>query len=366
VKIEALTSLRFFAAMLVVLFHYGLAHPNFPVPLPSFGYEAVTFFFVLSGFVLVCSFRNSSRTALNFYRMRIVRIWPAYILGLILALPFYLRTGVPTASGTIAVIFMLQAWWPPWALLWNIPAWSLSNEAFFYAAFPLLLAIIIRCRSKSLVITGAYILVLVSGAVRDSVASQHDFAAYFPLFNFPEFIFGMALGHAYVSSSISLQGRWRTIFTGCLFIVAVLICLVSFSSLFSRPEVLTAVFGMLIYSAAKSGPLGPLSFGPLVLLGEASYGIYIFHWPLWFYWIHIRTAFRLNDLPQSIDLALYLMIVIAFSIVSLVALERPFQNHQSRTRRSMPSAHLSPNRRGEVGTGVATCCRAGKRHTKRI
>jgi peptidoglycan/LPS O-acetylase OafA/YrhL len=39
-------------------------------------------------------------------------------------------------GGLIAVPLLLQAWYPPTAVLWNTPAWSLSVEAFFYALFP--------------------------------------------------------------------------------------------------------------------------------------------------------------------------------------------------------------------------------------
>lgn len=48
-SIPTLTSLRFFAAMLVVIFHYNIGkNLIFLVGVSSFGYEAVTFFFVLS------------------------------------------------------------------------------------------------------------------------------------------------------------------------------------------------------------------------------------------------------------------------------------------------------------------------------
>jgi peptidoglycan/LPS O-acetylase OafA/YrhL len=51
-NLPPLTSLRFFAASGVVIFHYNLTSPIFPSGLAGFGYEAVTFFFVLSGFIL--------------------------------------------------------------------------------------------------------------------------------------------------------------------------------------------------------------------------------------------------------------------------------------------------------------------------
>lgn len=51
--IPVLTSLRFFAALVVVLFHYRLGRIAPPFAVGGFGYDAVIFFFVLSGFILV-------------------------------------------------------------------------------------------------------------------------------------------------------------------------------------------------------------------------------------------------------------------------------------------------------------------------
>jgi len=57
-RIQALTFIRFFAAFVVVVFHYGresrLAQLSFP--LMECGPEMVTFFFVLSGFVLMVAY----------------------------------------------------------------------------------------------------------------------------------------------------------------------------------------------------------------------------------------------------------------------------------------------------------------------
>ena len=93
--IPPLTSLRFFAALLVVVFHYNLAHPLFPVSIANFGYEAVTFFFVLSGFILTYT-HGIPDAGLNipwrtFLIARLVRLCPAYYLAIIAILLLFLR-----------------------------------------------------------------------------------------------------------------------------------------------------------------------------------------------------------------------------------------------------------------------------------
>jgi peptidoglycan/LPS O-acetylase OafA/YrhL len=97
--LPVLTSLRFFAAAEVVAFHISTSAGGTAVAdgllkdLSSGGFAAVTFFFVLSGFIL--GYAHAGRhegdgcdvRAGTFWRLRFVRIAPAYYLGLLLALP---------------------------------------------------------------------------------------------------------------------------------------------------------------------------------------------------------------------------------------------------------------------------------------
>jgi len=157
-KIPALTSLRFFAALHVLLFHTRAMGAVFgPVwfqRLSSIGYTGVTFFFVLSGFILVYTYSGRSVTAKKFWSARFARVYPAYAFALLLTLPFFLygvahfrEIGLPfmafeTAHIKIAAgleVLLLQSWVPPAALSWNAVGWSLSVEAFFYLLFPFLL-----------------------------------------------------------------------------------------------------------------------------------------------------------------------------------------------------------------------------------
>ena len=82
-SIEALTGLRFFAALIVVVSHFPQIIPieRFQVPLERQGAAGVTIFFVLSGFVLAYNYADTFRTStagtLAFMRARIARIWPS-------------------------------------------------------------------------------------------------------------------------------------------------------------------------------------------------------------------------------------------------------------------------------------------------
>jgi len=98
-RIEFLDSLRGLAAISVVISHFVLAYGldtkskflNYsPFHLFYDGFAAVTFFFVLSGYVLTLSLKNKNDLVLgSFYLKRIFRIMPAYFFTLFLSLGCY-------------------------------------------------------------------------------------------------------------------------------------------------------------------------------------------------------------------------------------------------------------------------------------
>src|SRR5437899_7700201 len=93
---KSLTSLRFFAAMHVLAFHNHLdALMDLPGGIRSIirtGYVSVSLFFVLSGFILAYTY-HGDREGVSFDRRsflaaRLARIYPVYLVGLLLAAPF--------------------------------------------------------------------------------------------------------------------------------------------------------------------------------------------------------------------------------------------------------------------------------------
>src|SRR5260370_7164480 len=92
-RLPALTSLRFFAALHVVFFHF-LAFKILPSEgwlgqISSIGYVGVSFFFVLSGFILVYTYAGRDTPARDFWRARFARIYPAFAFSLLLTGPFF-------------------------------------------------------------------------------------------------------------------------------------------------------------------------------------------------------------------------------------------------------------------------------------
>lgn len=181
-EIKALTGLRLFAAIWVVLFHFrpllAQAAPDVSsalAPVLNSGAQGVDLFFILSGFVLAWNYLDrmgpswSTRDTLHFLWMRLARVWPVYLVTLHLAalwIIFTLNVGhVPaenadtlTATSYIRQLFLVQLWFQPYfdGSSWDGPAWSISAEWLAYLTFGFLALVIFRLaratRARSLLL----------------------------------------------------------------------------------------------------------------------------------------------------------------------------------------------------------------------
>jgi peptidoglycan/LPS O-acetylase OafA/YrhL len=89
-RIEELTFFRFVAAAILMIFHFGREVGEFPGVLVS-GPEMVTFFFVLSGFVMWIAHHDKDMPLGKYYWSRVTRIMPVYLLALALTVFSFLR-----------------------------------------------------------------------------------------------------------------------------------------------------------------------------------------------------------------------------------------------------------------------------------
>jgi peptidoglycan/LPS O-acetylase OafA/YrhL len=245
----------------------------------SSGATGVSFFFVLSGFVLTWSARPHDR-ALGFWRRRIARIYPVHLVtvGLAFLLALTLENNAqPTPKQAVANVLLLHSWWRPWWQTLNPVSWSLACEAFFYASFPLLILLLRRLGVRGSVALGG--LSLVAIVVISRADSQHwwTYALYsFPAARLPEFILGA------VTARLVLLGRWR----GPGLEASLALAIIGYFMVPQAPLGYSATmctiigFTLLIPAAANADLKGLPSMWRgrrMVRLGELSFAFYMVH-----------------------------------------------------------------------------------------
>jgi peptidoglycan/LPS O-acetylase OafA/YrhL len=309
-RLSALTSARFFAAFHVLLFHSwamkGLDWaPGWLQRFASVGYVAVSLFFILSGFVLVYTYAGKKIDLRQFWRARLARLYPVYLLSLAITGPFFfyvvLKMDVPylwyfkgrVISTTVLVLTMLQAWRPMAALGWNAPAWAVSVEIFFYMIFPILLARFARASNRSLAGIALACWATVIAVDLAYVALQPDHVVanssldfvfwlsavkFHPLMRLPEFIIGLTCGYWFIRGGINPKLATPLALGGTAFALV----LTAFSDRIPYPLMHTGLLAPAFAAIICGLALSPrwtsfLESRWLVLLGESSYCFYLLH-----------------------------------------------------------------------------------------
>ncbi len=315
-----LNGLRFLAALAVVIFHYAPRVDVYP-RVPAFvknlineGPAAVSFFFILSGFVL--GYRHlygGSRvqTAATFYWARFVRLYPAYLLAFLLFLPVALQRYVfdPLYSSagrhTFAVSavlsgLMLQSW-TPLAQAWNGPSWSLSVEAFMYLMFPVIGFPLAKLTGRQT----AFVLA-VAWAIPSSLALayvQHWipdptwrlYVTNNPLLWMPLFVMGICASRM-VAAWAKVPRSSASIASTLAFVALILVAFSwphRWNDVFVTGGIAPLFLVLIVFFTRASGWIAR-AIGGRVLgkLGEASYIVYILQAPLWHYWQLLTNFLR--------------------------------------------------------------------------
>jgi peptidoglycan/LPS O-acetylase OafA/YrhL len=280
--------------------------PSWFRELSSIGYVGVSFFFVLSGFILVYTCQGKSVNVMKFWRTRFARIYPAYVFSLLLMAPwfFYAATKLKfplfawatghLKSASFLVVALLQAWVPGNALAWNSVCWSLSVESFFYLLFPLLLLIFAR-RSRGrllfyvaaswtvgLAISGIYLWLKPDGLSTTNSEVINAFwlnaLQFNPMARLPEFMMGMACGFLFLHSKKNDKLAVSLIATGVAGFILVVRCGYWIPFPVLHTALLAPAFAAIVYGVAMRPRFAHfLENKILVLLGDASYSLYLLH-----------------------------------------------------------------------------------------
>ena len=365
-KLKVLTSLRFLAAFFIFLLHasqFNLISLDNVIFL-DFS-KSVSFFFVLSGFVLTYAYYRRPISLASFYRSRFLRLWPISFLSILLLLfllPHNLYPPFPGSRFSALLVFIsnvlcLQSLIPipTFYFGFNSVNWSISTELVFYGLFPFLFSKTIRFLLFSLVAIISSILLLSLFILHSGISfytssnldsfSLHGLIYINPLFRLPEFIFGilacrlymLPCFHKFAHNIIRLHKQFGIYFDYFLSISLFLLFFLAFLRISCGliPSISICIF----FSQIKSGFIFSLfilillssnclfvrilSIPPFVLLGEISFSFYLFHQPILIFFSHKLAKMHAPISYLSSNFFIVLIFVFAVSSLAYYVIERP-------------------------------------------
>jgi peptidoglycan/LPS O-acetylase OafA/YrhL len=326
--LPALTGLRTLLALTILMFHFtpsGLTwarHPAFTLyPIIDIGYVFVSFFFLISGFILSYNYggRPDRMNAVDFWMARLSRLYPVYLLTMLISIPMLMtewtaRPRIQFWEGAIATPLLIQGFFPHLATFWNTVSWTLSCEVMLYLLFPLLLRLPWPTSWSKLLamVVGLWLLGLVPHALYlwtnpDHLTRRADrytdglwinTLKYTPLPYLCTFLAGLTLGRLHDALHLDVRGRATVAVAG---FAAVWFVVYHWTE--HQPYVLvhggllTPLFAAVILGLAGPSPIANLfAWKPLVEVGASTYALYLLHF-------NVFTLLHLHHVPERLGVA---------------------------------------------------------------
>jgi peptidoglycan/LPS O-acetylase OafA/YrhL len=359
-----LNALRFFAALMVILHHVEqykrwVNLPNIfgNVTIDALGHKAVSFFFVLSGFLITYLLLTEDKqtgdiSVRNFYVRRILRIWPLYYLIVILCLfvvPNIIdvsQVGVISSYERFGLISVLLLLVLPNVVILFAPTivggnqlWSIGVEEQFYLVWPLL----VRWFIKHLIV---FLLVFIALKFLITVALDVWVTTHYSTFANHGFRFWKLL--QIEQMAIGAIGAWilfnkkESFLT---FIYHKAVCLISIlllGALFFLPmyhwsiKYFESIIFIVVILNLSTSPSVSLSMETksFTILGNISYGIYMYHTlciTICLYGLRYIEIDKMNYTVFNILLhSLSIMLTIGVAYLSYEIFEKKFLNFKER------------------------------------
>lgn len=339
-KISQITFTRFLAAMAIVISHFNkdlfLYKIDYISKIFLNANVGVSYFFILSGFIMIVAYHKKDKIEyFDYYKNRFARIYPLYVLGLLL----YLITRYSNFSIYKGVLYLfgLQSWIPGEAMILNFPGWSISVEFLFYLLFPLLYNHLYSKGNKSIWVITVIIWIITqvfcnlysdSSYYKGPHTESHELLYYFPLMHINEFLVGNLAGLYFVKNS----GQ-KNYDVPVIIIFGLLLLSLIFLPLFYHNGLMALLFiPLIILISRNNGVLTKIfSLKPLEYLGEASYAVYITHIPVLYI---LREVLKWGNYNFSIDIifGIYIVVLIITCILFYQFIEKPLRDHLKRLK----------------------------------
>jgi peptidoglycan/LPS O-acetylase OafA/YrhL len=357
-NIAAIDGLRGISILLVLLCHL-------PTDFFLGGFVGVDTFFVLSGFLITTTllrgFEQKGRAEFaHFYGRRILRLWPALFLCLLLARLLWeveLKADKPDFTRAALAALLNCANWlqivVPRSMGLLTHTWSLSIEEQFYMVWPLSLWLLLaRGREPTQVLLGiiaaTWLLRPLLGAWLQLDPAHHMYHNSF--IRMDELLAGstvallLAKGPREVPALRWLQSAPAAWAAVCVLLVATKVSRETSPLYYAVGIPLVTLAAVALVSHAVSAVPGTLKrlleSAPLTFLGKRSYGLYLYHFPIFFTVMSYRTA------PTRNNFITYSLAVLAATLV-VASLSFPLEEAIIRRGRRWLDARLKPGRTAE-------------------
>jgi len=333
----SVNGLRAIAILIVIAFHYGMK------PF-SGGFVGVDIFFVISGFVITQSIytklKTKSFSVVGYFKSRFFRIFPAllimsFITLLLSGLILFPVDAERTAWHALSSITFLSNF-----VFWKevgyfdvdnefkplLHTWSLSVEWQFYLLWPIALFVIYKLKKYSVPLI---ILAILAGVLASGfLAKYSNFVFYMMPFRGWEFALGALI--AFVPDKASIRQSFPILslilgFSGILLSSIIYSTNTTFPG-FAATLPCISVFILLFFNRKYSSPI--LAFPIFQYLGNISYSLYLYHWPVFLLYKH----FVFREL-YFYEIFIVLAIVLFLSHMSYQYIEQPFRNRNSSHKR---------------------------------
>jgi peptidoglycan/LPS O-acetylase OafA/YrhL len=345
-RLPSLTGIRFIAAISVFMFHWSIPDPVinlFGSPgvrdvydkiFSDSGWFGVSFFFVLSGFVMTWTAKPSD-TATRFWRRRAAKVYPNHIVTWALCMALFAgATATPVQA--VSNLFLVHTWIPKYDIYLSInqPSWSLCSEVLFYLLFPFILPLINRIREGRLwayaggVVAGGFAVPLFAMWVFPSTPQvqfgapisvlQYWFTYAFPVPRLLDFVLGMLMAR------IVLSGKWIPfgLLPASLLILGGYVLALNTPFIWGLNAINLAPMGLFVAAAATADIEGKRSWvrgRAMVWLGDVSFAFYMVQ-SLVMLWLRPKVlGTRTFATPQALGL---LAVVFAVTMVLAWALHK--------------------------------------------
>jgi len=379
-RIEGLDGLRAFAVLVVLAFHL------WPAKLPG-GFLGVDFFFVISGYLITTLLlREKSKTGRitlsAFWTRRARRLLPALVLVVTssVAVAWLVNTdllvnikrqvlGALTFSTNWIEIIAGTDYFADSARALFVTFWSLAVEEQFYVFWPILLiALIGLVASPALRVL---IALLAAAASATLMAVMYDPQSATRVYYGTDthsfgLMIGVALAFAFANAGKLLENKlWQTLrpvigFAALAGLIALVIFVESDAPSTYRYGILISSF----LSAATVAVLPGVStvftslckVRPLAWVGERSYGIYLWHWPVLLIVGSLMSATLDGSGPGWPTALIVIVVTFLLSAASFRWIEAPIRNNGFRATWAAIREAFTPASRIFGLPGLATAC----------